>query len=213
MAIANYTDLQGAVADWLARSDLTSRIPDFILMAEGRFNRKLRTREMEASSSVSLTAGAGVLPVDYLEWISGTWVGARTQDLRFVEADSEDWRRRFRPNGDPQVFTVLAGSVRVRPVPSGVNTVTLFYYQKIPPLVSSATNWLMTKYPDLYIYTTCAEALMFVKDDERLARAVSLIEPAMQTVLFDADSGKQGRRPGKEAEVADQQRALTNAGM
>lgn len=40
--------LQAAIAGWLARSDLTASIPDFIQLGEARINRELRTRQMQA---------------------------------------------------------------------------------------------------------------------------------------------------------------------
>ena len=46
MPIATYTDLQSSVADWLNRSDLSAVIPTFIQLAEAKFNRELRTRDM-----------------------------------------------------------------------------------------------------------------------------------------------------------------------
>jgi len=47
MAIGNYSELNTAVANWLNRDDLTDRIPEFIVLAEARFNRVLRIRAME----------------------------------------------------------------------------------------------------------------------------------------------------------------------
>lgn len=43
MAIATYAELQDAVANWLDRSDLTVRIPEFISLAEGEMRRQLRS--------------------------------------------------------------------------------------------------------------------------------------------------------------------------
>jgi hypothetical protein len=39
MAINNYTELVAAIAEWLARDDLTARIPDFVTLAEAKINR------------------------------------------------------------------------------------------------------------------------------------------------------------------------------
>ena len=39
MALGTFTELKDAIADWLDRSDLTARIPDFIALAEARINR------------------------------------------------------------------------------------------------------------------------------------------------------------------------------
>jgi len=38
MSIATYSELQTAVADWMHRTDLTAKIPDFITLAESRIN-------------------------------------------------------------------------------------------------------------------------------------------------------------------------------
>ena len=120
MAITNYSELKSALANYLARSDLTSVIPDFITQAESRLNRAIRTWDMEVSSSVTMSSGTGTLPSDYLEWISATWTStdARKQDLRYMEANSEEWRLRFRPNGDPTMFTILASNIKLKPVQS-----------------------------------------------------------------------------------------------
>ena len=47
MAITTYAELKTAVANFLARSDLTDRIPEFISMAEARMGRELETRSQE----------------------------------------------------------------------------------------------------------------------------------------------------------------------
>ena len=56
MALGTYTELKDAIADWLDRSDLTARIPDFIALAEARINRERRIRPMEVRSTIVTTA-------------------------------------------------------------------------------------------------------------------------------------------------------------
>ena len=57
MAIATYSDLQTAIANFLARTDLTSQIPDFIKLAESRMSRELETRSQEKRVQATLTSG------------------------------------------------------------------------------------------------------------------------------------------------------------
>lgn len=57
MALTTYSDLQSAVASYLARSDLTSQIPDFIRLAEIRLRRELRIRQMLRSVTTTTTGG------------------------------------------------------------------------------------------------------------------------------------------------------------
>ena len=44
MALNNYANLKTAIANFLARDDLTSEIDDFIDLTEADFNRRLRIR-------------------------------------------------------------------------------------------------------------------------------------------------------------------------
>ena len=56
MAISTYAELQTAIANFLARSDLTSQIPDFITLAEARMSRELETRSQEKRAQASTSA-------------------------------------------------------------------------------------------------------------------------------------------------------------
>jgi len=48
--------------------------------------------------------------------------------------------------------------------------VGITYFQKIPALTSTnTTNWLLDKYPDIYLYGTLCTAQAYLRDDERLA--------------------------------------------
>ena len=57
MAITTYTELKTAIANFLARSDLTDRIPEFISLAESRMSRELETRSQEKRATALTTSG------------------------------------------------------------------------------------------------------------------------------------------------------------
>ena len=56
MAITTYAELQTALDNWLARTDLQSRTPEFITLAEARMNRELETRSQEKRATSALVA-------------------------------------------------------------------------------------------------------------------------------------------------------------
>jgi hypothetical protein len=58
VAINNYATLVAAIAEWLARSDLTARIPDFVTLAEAKINRVLLHPRMETRTTVTVDTGA-----------------------------------------------------------------------------------------------------------------------------------------------------------
>jgi hypothetical protein len=199
MAISNYTELQSAVADFLARSDLTAKIPDFIAIAEARLSHALRAHEMQTTSEGSLTAGVIALPSDYIEWLSARWIGTRTADLAYVEPDSPEWRFRYRPNGDPTMFTIMAGNVETRPVAAG--NLKLYYYQSIPDLASNSTNWLLTKCPDIYLYTSLGEANIYMKDEARAGEYLKMANNEADKVSLAADASKFRVDPSRAADT------------
>jgi len=57
MSISTYSELQTAIANFLARSDLTAQIPDFIKLAESRMSRELETRSQEKRAQATVAAG------------------------------------------------------------------------------------------------------------------------------------------------------------
>ena len=68
MAFTSYTTLKSTIADYLARSDLTTQIPDFIRLAEERLRRDLRIRQMLKVATANTIADDSTvsLPSDFL---------------------------------------------------------------------------------------------------------------------------------------------------
>ena len=66
MSIATYSDLQTAIASWIARQDLAANIPDFIALFESVANRRLRLRQQESAATLTPSSGVAALPADYL---------------------------------------------------------------------------------------------------------------------------------------------------
>ncbi len=68
MALDTFSNLKSVIADYLARDDLTTQIPDFIRLAESRMDKELRVRELIKRATTSTTTGDDTvnLPTDFL---------------------------------------------------------------------------------------------------------------------------------------------------
>jgi hypothetical protein len=179
MAIGTYAQLQSAVADWAARADLSPRMADYITMAEARFNRELRVRQMETEATVTMTEGTGTLPTDFLAMKRVTYQGSPVTELYYQTPAYLQDAYPDTTAGDPVVYTLEGLSIKVRPITS--TSVKVLYWQKIPALSDSATtNWLLTAHPDLYLAATLAEVAQWEPDmtdaGRYEARTVELIE-------------------------------------
>lgn len=165
MAITTYAELQTAMANWLARDDLTTYLPDFITLFEAAANRRLRVRQMETSTDLTPVAGVATLPTDYLQWRRVTWTGTTRRELEYVHPSYLQAAYPDTSAGSPNVFTIEGSSLMVRPVD---NTDLEFdYFQKIPAL-SSGVNWLLTAHPDVYLFGSLAEAQGFNVDFDKM---------------------------------------------
>ena len=195
MAITTYSELKTAVADWLERSDLTARIPDFISLAEAKMNRKLRVRLMMERVTLTVDAEYEDLPADFREADSlifsdaGVTFECRPTPAEALAVRSVGGTYAARP----EFYSLIGSQLRVYPTPDKAYSAELTYYQKVPAL-SDATpsNWVLADYPDAYLYGALAEAGPYLRDTEALAIWGSSFEKALAGVKADQkiDAGK-----------------------
>ena len=184
MAISNYTELKTAVANWLDRSDLTERIPEFIALAEARFNRVLRLRSMEVKYTADTVAGQRnlALPASYIQMRNFQVNTSPLTTLSYVTPEIYDRVWGGSTQGTPKFYTILADEVSLGPIPASVQEVEMLFYKKFDNLSASiATNWLITNAPDIYLYGAMLEAEPFIMNDER----VPLWSQALQQGVSD----------------------------
>lgn len=170
MAISTYAELQAAIASWLARDDLTSNIPDFIMLFEAEAARRLRVRPMETSATLTPTSGVAALPSDYLGHRRLTWQGSSVVELDYVPPVYLQALYPSAPAGSPSHFTIEGGNILVRPTDD--TDLVLEYFAKNTS-VSSSLNWLFTNHPDAYLYGSLAEAAGFIQDTPNEARFIT----------------------------------------
>lgn len=172
MAIDTFSGLKTTIADYLNRDDLTSIIPSFITLAEAKFNRKLRVRQMVKRATATLDTQYFAFPTDFLQAKEFQLNTNPITYLQYVTQNQGDYgsATQFVSAGKPQFYTIIGTQIQVIPTPDTGYTGELTYYGKIPALSDSNTsNWLLTYAPDLYLYGALLEASPYLKDDERLA--------------------------------------------
>ena len=179
MAISNYTELKTAVANWLDRDDLTDRIPEFIALAEARFNRVLRLRSMEAKYTANTVASQRnlALPASYIQMRNFQVNSNPLTTLSYVTPEIYDRLWGGSTGGTPKFYTILANEVSFGPIPGSVMEVEMLFYKKFENLSGSvATNWLITNAPDIYLYGSMLEAEPFIMNDERVQLWAAALE-------------------------------------
>jgi len=175
MALGTFTELKDAIADWLDRSDLTARIPDFIALAEARLNRELRIRPMEVRSTMVTTADQQYfqLPGGYIQMRNMQLNTNPTTPLEYITPEMMDRLYGSTTTGKPRAYTLIGDEIQLAPIPDSTYTVEMAFYEKFTPLGdgSSGTitsNWLTANAPDVLLYGALMEAEPFIKNDERI---------------------------------------------
>lgn len=182
MAINTYAQLQSAIADWLERRDLTARIPDFIGLAEARFNRILRLRLMEVEASLVVVAGARKLslPVGFREPLA-LWIdqpqGRRR--LRFVDPVVLEVSTR---SGTPDAWTVDGDQLAFDRPCDRTYDATLRMLSRLALSDAAPTNPLLIDYPDLYLFGALVEAAPYLRDAEMLSVFMGRLDAALAEV-------------------------------
>jgi hypothetical protein len=172
MAITNYSELTTAVANWLDRDDLTSRIPEFIALAEAKFNRTLRLRSMEAKYTANTVASQRnlALPTGYIQMRNFQVNTTPLTTLSYVTPEIYDRLWGGSTSGTPKFYTILANEISFGPIPGSVMEVEMLFYKNFENLSSVVTtNWLITNAPDVYLYGCMMQAEPFIMNDERVA--------------------------------------------
>ena len=201
MAIGTFAQLKTATANWLDRSDLTDRIPEFITLAEARFNRVLRIRDMETvSTAISTVAGTREysLPTRFVQMKEFHLTTDPLTPLAYITPEMMTRMQAGSTKSKPQVFTVIADKVRLGPNPDAVYTTSMLYYQAFAALSDSATtNDMLTNNPDVYLYGTLLEAEPFIMNDERVGLWLAAFDKAVSDIQNqdnkDRHSGSQLR--------------------
>lgn len=172
MPLTTYSELQASVADWLNRTTLTSQIKDFIAIAESRWQDKLRARDMLARTTLAVSTKYTALPADFLAMESVFANDSFARPLGLLNAEQMAIRRKstLDVSGTVTDYGIVGGELESFPTPGSATTLDIVYFQKITPLSDgSPTNWLLTKYPDLYLFGALISSAPFLNDDDRFS--------------------------------------------
>jgi hypothetical protein len=185
MSFATYSDLQTSIAGYLARSDLTNQIPDFITFAENRLRRELRVRQMLKSVTTATVSGDSTVevPSDFLEIRDFVVLTNPIQPLSYSSPSTLSNDPRASEVGVPKSYTILANEFLLSPVPDGVYTLRLLYYSA-PPYMSStnASNVFLNVAPDALLYAALLEAEPYLMNDGRVNTWGSMYDRAISSL-------------------------------
>ena len=185
MSFATYSDLQTSIANYLARSDLTSVIPDFITLAENRLRRELRIRQMLKSVTTATVKDDSTveLPSDFLQVRDFVVMTNPITPLSYSSPSALSNDPKALWVGVPRSYTILASEFQLSPIPDAVYTVKMLYFAAPAYLsASNTTNVFLTSAPDGLLYGALVEAEPYLMNDARINTWGSMYDRAISSL-------------------------------
>lgn len=170
------TDLTDAIADYIRRPDVPAA--RCIYLAEADL-RALRHRDMLRERTVTIPAGdtAFTLPDDFLELRALTLDGVLIRPVGLQQL-----RRRNASIG----YAVSGGKLSLSAAQPVSAKVCYTYYAQLPALTEAApSNWLLSKFPAVYLWASLAHAHAWDRDVEGENAARSRLGDALAIVAAD----------------------------
>lgn len=178
MAISNYTELQAAVASWAHRS--TSNITDFIALAEKRINAALESRMADVESDLVGVADSRYisLPSGYYNNL-GLWIVLSGFRKEIVYVNAQSMPIIEGSPGQPTYYTIDGSNIAFNIENSEAYDYVL-RYKKGYDIASTSTNDILTRYPNVYLYSSLREASLFANDDNNAAKWETAYQMALE---------------------------------
>lgn len=182
MALANYTDLKAAIANYTARTDLTSVIPDFITLAETRLGRDVRLMEMLTQTTLSVSNGSASLPSDFLQLREIHFPGNPIIPIEY-QTPEQFYKNGLQNNSNqPVYFSFIDNAINFAPTGTPATVSILYYAQPTALSDSNLTNAFTNVCMDALLYASLAEAYIYLMDDARVQTWATLYDRAIQNI-------------------------------
>lgn len=199
MAISTYDELKTAIADWTHRGDLTTKMDDFIALAEAEMLSnsiaplRVRAEESLETDTMSTSSRFMSLPTRY-------------KSMRRVQVIVDDWRYDIRyrapeqlhivdETGIPSFFTITS-QIEFDITPDDTYTVEMQCLVDLPALTSSnTTNSILTSNPNIYLFGCMWAAAQYGDDFEKAESYYQKFISAIQGANLKSEAGSYGPAP------------------
>lgn len=184
MSITNYTELQTAVLDFMARNELTGNVADFIGLAEARLNRELGAVETE--STITATADVNAIDVASLSVVEplALLIAQAGCDEIELTPKVDGTYPRLTSSGTPRYCSLIDQGETVvfdRP-PDMAYPMRFRFRQRFALSLSAPTNWLLTNHPDIYLAASIVWGNIFIQATDKTAFYKAILDDGLPSL-------------------------------
>jgi len=190
-----YESLGTTVSNYLDRNDLDAVIPTFVELCESKLKRRLRHWKMEKRATADTVADQRTLalPTDFLEMRALKLNTTPVKTLEYLPPAIMNYNSAY--SAQPSFYTIIGEELHFETTPDTVYEVEMYYYAFDPLADDNQTNWIITEYPDVYLYGTLLEAESFLMNDPRLQIWKLGFEEALTSLNKSGDKASHSGAP------------------
>jgi len=196
MAITTFSELKTAISNWLDRSDLDDRIPEFIALAEARHRRDFKLRRMETRVTANTIADTEYysLPDNYIAMRNIQLNTDTKTPLEYLTPEQMDRIKGGSSKGKPKAYSIMGNTFQLRPIPDAIYEIEMLYFKYFTALSdSNTTNDMLTYHPDIYLYGSLVEAEPYLQNDKRVQTWAAFYDRAKKDII---ESNERDRHSG-----------------
>lgn len=197
----NFGAIQGYVAQWLDRDDLTPIIPVWINLLLRKLERQYNFKYMFDSSEEVLSSNTVDVPTRYkaLEYAFVQAVNKRYPLMHLTYRDAMRMYPSIDGTGIPKLIVNNDNSeFLLLPAPSSDSSYTLelgYYIYSTSLSLSDDTNWMTENASDVLIYGSLLQSAPYLIEDQRLETWKVLYDDAFTTLLLSENREKVSGSP------------------
>jgi hypothetical protein len=180
MSIGTYAQLQAAIGSWTHRADLSSQYANFISLTEARLTRVLQAREPEVEEELTATVGSRyiALPSGFKRPIA-LWLTTETPRLPMTLRRPEQIEFAGE-TGSPLAWAIDGANIALDVLAASAYTFDFRYQQAFALSDENTTNYVLTEYPDVYLWGSLVEAARYTKNQKDLATFEASFQKALK---------------------------------
>lgn len=192
MTISTLSELKTAVADEVKADDISDKLARFVLMGESKLNASLRLLDMVTTQTGNLSTSVRTLalPTLYLDKVRFQIDDPLHELIWAPPARLLSYVSENTTSGEPKFYTVTS-TFEFERIPDSAYAYTLLYYKGYRLTDDADTNYLLTNYPQAYLFAACMYASLHLRDFEH-AKAMSDLMVAEVKSIKRLEARKKG---------------------
>lgn len=176
----NIRELKAAVASYAVRTEEELPLALLIMLAETKFTGSVRHRLAERQQDIAVAKGARSFPLPP-DFQAARSIKIAGRPLTLASIDALD-----ASPGPTDRYAIVGTDVHLQSRPAEAVTVAITYYARVPALTEAApSNWLLTAFPDVYLYGVLVESAIWDQNTDAQARYAALLGVALGNLAAD----------------------------